>query len=39
MAAIERLWLGIIPKIEEETGLTLDSLSRYFVETELHQNF
>jgi predicted nucleotidyltransferase len=39
MAAIERLWLGIIPKIEEETGLTLDSLSRYYAETELHQTF
>jgi len=34
---LRKLWRDIAPKIEQETGLTLDSLSKYFVEIELHQ--
>lgn len=37
MSAIRKLWREIIPKIEQDTGLTLDSLSKYYVDAVLHQ--
>jgi len=37
MKTIRELWHQIVPKIERETGITLDSLSKYYVETILHQ--
>jgi len=37
LRALRKLWCDIVPKIEDETGLTTDQLSRYFVEQILHQ--
>jgi predicted nucleotidyltransferase len=34
---IRKVWTQFIPKIEQETGLTLDLLSKYFVKTVLNQ--
>lgn len=35
--AIRLMWLEITPKIEKVTGLTLEQLSKYYVEKMLHQ--
>jgi len=32
LIAIREIWRGIVPKIEDETGLTMDQLSIYYVE-------
>lgn len=32
LTAIRKIWRGILPKIEDETGLTMDQLSKYYVE-------
>jgi predicted nucleotidyltransferase len=32
LGAIRKLWQGMLPKIEDETKLTMDELSKYFVE-------
>jgi predicted nucleotidyltransferase len=37
LSSLRRLWQDILPKIEEETGLTRSSMSKYFVEKVLHQ--
>lgn len=37
MKAIRRLWREIAPKVEQETGLTLNSLSKHYVKTILDQ--
>jgi len=37
MSAIRKLWREIVPKIEQDTGLALGSLSKYYVEAVLHQ--
>jgi len=39
LKAIREMWRKIVPKIEEETGLTLDLISRYYVEKILHQTW
>ncbi len=33
LIAIRKIWRGIMPKIEDETGLTVDQLSKYYVES------
>jgi hypothetical protein len=35
--AIRKLWSEIVPKIEEETGLTSEEISKYYAENILHQ--
>ena len=35
--ALRKLWRGILPKIENEMGLTTSSISRYYVQRILHQ--
>jgi hypothetical protein len=37
LIALRGLWQEILPKIEEETGLTPTSISKYFVEKVFHQ--
>jgi len=37
LGAVRRLWCGILPKIREETGLTTELISKYYVEKVLHQ--
>lgn len=37
LKAIRELWCGILPKIREETGLTTELISKYYVEKVLHQ--
>jgi predicted nucleotidyltransferase len=37
LKAIRKIWRGTVPKIEEETGLTLEKLSKYYVENVLRQ--
>jgi predicted nucleotidyltransferase len=37
LSALRRLWQETLPKIEEETGLSPTSMSKYFVEKVLHQ--
>jgi predicted nucleotidyltransferase len=37
LEAIRRLWRGILPKIREETGLTTELITKYYVEKVLHQ--
>jgi len=32
LIAIRKIWRGVVPKIEDETGLTMDQLSKYYVE-------
>jgi len=32
LTAIRKMWHGIVPKIEDETGRSMDQLSRFFVE-------
>jgi predicted nucleotidyltransferase len=39
LKAIRKLWEEILPKIEDETGLTSDQISRYYVEKILRQDF
>jgi len=34
---LKELWQEILPKIEEETGMTSASMSKHFVEKVLHQ--
>ena len=36
--AIRALWREILPKIEEETGLTTEKITKYYVEKVLHQS-
>jgi predicted nucleotidyltransferase len=38
LGAIRKLWRGLLPKIEEETGLTTELISKYYVEKVLHQS-
>ena len=38
LKALRKMWSNVMPKIEEGTGLTLDSLSRYYVEKVLCQS-
>ncbi len=35
--ALRKMWSDIVPKIEEETGLTIDLISKCYVEKVLHQ--
>jgi hypothetical protein len=37
LEAIRKLWRGTLPKIREETGLTTELISKYYVEKVLHQ--
>jgi hypothetical protein len=37
LRAVRELWCGILPKIREETGLTAELISKYYVEKVLHQ--
>jgi len=37
LEALRELWCGILPKIREETGLTTELISKYYVEKVLHQ--
>jgi predicted nucleotidyltransferase len=37
LEATRRLWCGILPRIREETGLTTELISKYYVEKVLHQ--
>lgn len=37
LTALRRLWQKTVPKVNEETGLTPVSMSKYFVEKVLHQ--
>jgi predicted nucleotidyltransferase len=37
LGAVRELWCGILPKIREETGLTTELISKYYVEKVLHQ--
>jgi predicted nucleotidyltransferase len=37
LEAIRELWRGMLPKIREETGLTTELISKYYVEKVLHQ--
>jgi len=37
LRALRKLWVRILPKIEDVTGLTRDQLSKYYVEKILHQ--
>jgi len=37
LMAIRKLWYGMLPKIKEETGLTTELISKYYVEKVLHQ--
>jgi predicted nucleotidyltransferase len=37
LKAIRRIWCLVLPKIEEETGLTPELISKYYVERTLHQ--
>jgi len=37
LKAIRRMWPDTLHKIEEETGLTIDLISKYYVEKVLHQ--
>lgn len=39
LKAIRKIWLEIPPKIEGETGLTLEQVSKYYVEKILHQRW
>jgi predicted nucleotidyltransferase len=37
LGAVRELWCGVLPKIREETGLTAELISKYYVEKVLHQ--
>lgn len=37
MEALRKMWREILLKIEEETGLTVELISRYYIEKVLHQ--
>jgi predicted nucleotidyltransferase len=37
LKALREIWRGTVPKIEEETGLTLEELSKYYVKNVLLQ--
>jgi len=37
LKAIRKIWYNILPKIEDETGLTTDKISKYYVERILRQ--
>ncbi len=37
LGAVRELWCGLLPKIREETGLTTELISKYYVEKVLHQ--
>jgi len=37
LKVIRRIWRLVLPKIEEETGLTSELISKYYVERVLHQ--
>ena len=37
LRAVRELWCGILPKIREETGLTTELISKYYVKKVLHQ--
>jgi len=37
LKAIRELWCAVLPKIKEETGLTAELISKYYVEKVLHQ--
>jgi predicted nucleotidyltransferase len=39
LEAIRKLWRGTLPKIREETGLTTELISKYYVEKVLHQTY
>lgn len=36
---IRKIWRNILPKVENETGLTADQISKYYVEKILHQTW
>jgi hypothetical protein len=38
LLAMRALWREILPKIEEETGLTTEKISKYYVEKVLNQS-
>jgi hypothetical protein len=37
LGAVRGLWCGVLPRIREETGLTAELISKYYVEKVLHQ--
>jgi predicted nucleotidyltransferase len=37
LETVRELWCGVLPKIREETGLTEELISKYYVEKVLHQ--
>lgn len=37
LLAVRALWREILPKIKEETGLTTEKITKYYVEKLLHQ--
>ncbi len=37
LRTVRESWCGILPKIREETGLTTELMSKYYVEKVLHQ--
>jgi len=37
LTAVRQLWREVLPKIEDETGFTLEQITQYFVEKVLHQ--
>jgi hypothetical protein len=37
LRAVRQIWHETVPKIEKETKLTPDQISRYYVEKKLHQ--
>jgi len=39
LTVIRKIWSEIVPKIEQETGLTREQLSKYYVEKVLHQTW
>jgi len=39
LKAMRKMWHEILPKIEDQTGLTMDRLSKYYVEEILHQSW
>jgi len=39
LMVIRKLWCELLPKIKEETGLTTELMSKYYVEKMLHQTY
>jgi len=39
LGVVRELWCGLLPKIREETGLTAELITKYYVEKVLHQTY